>query len=289
MNMNTKLKKSKKSNVKRIVKVIAETWLPCFPGFYNSCIDLDLDNEIYSINQNRADNNVAGDITYEDVEYDFGKYTQDVSADWTEVVADKLKALGLVKSIKFEKVVSPREYNFKTDSVDVMIEYYPAKLMKFIKANREVIEKYVHDKHTSRDGFMSFHSNNLDEWIADLNNFKSPDGYKTGAILEACLLVQYNMDWSKAIYDIYECMPDFYSNTMECITNWDLLDNGVRCNKCDKLYLGNQTEAYAEYERTRSFQRDVYKELMGKYPTEVKTFAECYPDLCCEECELDVY
>ena len=284
MNMNTKLKKSKKSNVKRIVKVIAETWLPCFPGFYNSCIDIDFDYELESINQNRSDNGLIKDVIYDDLEYDFKKYMNSVSKDWTEIVESKLKELGLVKSIKFENVESPREYNFRTDEVNCKIEYYPAKLMKFIKANREAIEEYIHDKHTSRDGFISFQSNDLDEWIADLDNFKKADGYKTGAILEACLLAQYD-NWTGAIWDIRDEMPDFENHVSDCITNWDLLDNGVRCSKCGKLYLGNQTEAYKEYSGNVLKQTVLYKEIVGHDPKEVKEFAEVYPEVCCEDCE----
>jgi len=272
-------------NTKRVVKVSAETWLPCFPGFYNSIIDTDFDMTLENINQDRQDNDLMDKIYFDDIEYDFKKYMESVSKDWTSVVESKLKELGLIKSIKFESISSPREYNFSTDSVNCTIEYYPAKLMKFIKTNREAIEKYIHDKHTSRDGFISFQSNDLDEWIEDLNKFKNPDSYKTGAILEACLLTQYDMRWGNATIEIYEDMPDFYNHESECITNYELLSEGIRCNVCGKLYMGNQTESFTEYTQNVEKQVSMYKEMVGHEPKQIKTYAELYPEVCCDECK----
>jgi hypothetical protein len=49
--------------------------------------------------------------------------------------------------------------------------------MKYLKANFEAFTKYIKERYTSRDGFISFHSNYAPDWLVDW------DGHKVGSIL----------------------------------------------------------------------------------------------------------
>jgi len=66
-------------------------------------------------------------------------------------------------NIKFEKLQSPREYNFTTDEIICTIDKKSIKkLYKAIKG--KVWKKYVREHCTSRSGFHSFYSPDVSTW-----------------------------------------------------------------------------------------------------------------------------
>lgn len=70
--------------------------------------------------------------------------------------------------ITFESMDSPREYNFTTDRVYANIPLVVMRLfMRQSKAEKHAtLSSVLADRHTSRDGFASFYSNRLPEWLA---------------------------------------------------------------------------------------------------------------------------
>lgn len=71
------------------------------------------------------------------------------------------------KSFTFESMHSPREYNFTTDRV---FAYVPHAVMedlfkKSAATEHEKLEEVIKRLSTSRSGFISFYSNDLDEWL----------------------------------------------------------------------------------------------------------------------------
>lgn len=82
-----------------------------------------------------------------------------------EAVQEKLPSL----SYSFEKVVSPKAYNFSTDEVYAKANFDLDEIINFLK-NSEDFDQYCKDNFSSYDGFMSFVPNSASEFINELEN-----------------------------------------------------------------------------------------------------------------------
>lgn len=72
---------------------------------------------------------------------------------------------------KFNRLDSPREYNFTNDEIIVDATFpKPIQIWRKIVEHKAAIEKYIKERFTSRDGFISFVSNDINEWREDYNN-----------------------------------------------------------------------------------------------------------------------
>ena len=152
-----------------------ETWLPVFSGFYGTRWEFDESNFLDEHN-----------LTYDDIEVDYLSYRNDVVEKVAQDIESVLVRLGIVKSIEVERIVSPKEYNFHNDSVDIVADVYTDNIRKYIYPNREEFGHYLNERYTSRDGFISSYSNSFDEWEFETNGFKTLDidGHRLGAILQ---------------------------------------------------------------------------------------------------------
>ena len=147
---------------KQLMKL--ETWLPCFPGFYQSLFNPDdeIDSEIEDINHHRKAQGFDP-IDYDDCEWDNAGYEEAVAQGCVAYLNDLLKDWGV--QFTFQSIWHPREYNFKTDSVNVEVELDPDRIDKWVDSKYELIAEAVRKAHTSRDGFISYHSNDMDDWV----------------------------------------------------------------------------------------------------------------------------
>ena len=130
-----------------------------FSGFYESLHDSALDdalNDIFSDDRG--------------IENDELVYRAWASADWPIIHQEYAKEyagnfaheLG-IKTLEFESISSPREYNFSTDRIFCHIDY--AELCSIVKTfNMAEFSAFVRDRFTSRDGFISFYPAELTEW-----------------------------------------------------------------------------------------------------------------------------
>ena len=115
--------------------------------------------------------------------FDNGKYMQAVAEladDTLQSSFDRehgelgdLKVYG-VTEIKGSKIVSPREYNFATDQLDIDITMHDntpelvANKLEQLNQKDDTFAKYLKDNFTSYDGFMSFVTNDVQEFIAQV-------------------------------------------------------------------------------------------------------------------------
>ncbi len=88
----------------------------------------------------------------------------------------------------FEEMVSPREYNFTTDRVFVKV---PMRLTRKLFAKSKatghaMLKTLIAERFTSRSGFISFYSNNIDDWLA--KPLAEWDSNELGTLLRAALL-----------------------------------------------------------------------------------------------------
>ena len=166
-----------------------QTWLPVFPGCYGTHFDPDdlINQELDYLN-----NELNHNVTYEDLGYDHKSFLKDLGQKCCEFIEMKLKELGLIRSITFEQVRSPREYNFANDAIDCTIDVYTGKLRAYLNANEDEFHNYIKAEYTSRSGFISSYSAWSSDWLEDAKhgvNMVSAE-HKIGAMLQFALLNQ---------------------------------------------------------------------------------------------------
>lgn len=149
----------------------AQTYLPLFSGFYGShwdepdfygeeeIFDLPNDKEFWEfINWENYHNHIAKEMCSE---------VQSLLSDF-------------VSDIKFENIVSPKYYNFSNDSINCEITFQEAKIHLYLEENINEFKKYIKDRYTSRDGFISSYSNDAKEWLFEW----SSNEHMVGSVLQ---------------------------------------------------------------------------------------------------------
>ena len=214
---------------------IEKTWLPIFPGFNNTIFEADESSEIQVLNDERESNGLAPLTWYEydQIGFNYTDYQNEVGKSCTAVVCDELVSLGFINSYEFEAIDSPKEYNFRNDSINISVGYdndNAKNLYRFVMKNIESFTAHVKKHCSSYDGFISFHSNQACDWLEDTNNFKNfGDTYKLGFVLEwalECHLLEIGVDW---LYDNIVDMPWIQINDYEKATTLPY------CTKCNEF------------------------------------------------------
>lgn len=158
------------------------TFLPLFSGFYNSIWDSDIDFEEEQIIESYNEENDT-DLEWSDFNwtYDFVSYSKAI----TEGIMDAIKEefLGLVISYEFEELIQPKEYNFSTDSVNILLEIDKTVLLSLIFENKEILTEKIKEKYTSCSGFYSSYSNDIEWWIESIQNEEDTCRHKVGSII----------------------------------------------------------------------------------------------------------
>ena len=179
------------------------TWLPIFSGYYNgwfepidNFIDYEsgLDSQSYKEHyEGLYSAGIPQDFFNENLwdclEYDYMALYNELSEDICNAV-EKLDTQGIVKSIEFEELISPKEYNFFNDSINCKITYNQTKLMKFIKSNMESFSYYILERYTRRDGFIPSYPNDRNYWLNTANH----NDHEIGAILNFMYFELYGQD-----------------------------------------------------------------------------------------------
>lgn len=174
-------------------KITTGTWLPVFPGFYETIFDGEMiyENEEDYIRETikpveLADcmienmcNSNAGTKLWKD-------YTRSIAEQCVDCIEKELKALRFVEKLEFEEISSPKYYNYINDSINIQVTFSAENvraIRNFIFENLEAWKTYLKENYTSCDGFISFHKSTPDseEWVVDsaLN-----DSHNAGAVLE---------------------------------------------------------------------------------------------------------
>ena len=188
-----------------------KTYLPIFTGFYGSPFEPDETNEIEYINEIRQDKNLKP-INYEDCIFNYDKYYLELSEMLTDEIESQLKEF--VYSIEFEKLKSPKFYNFENDSIHCKIKPNKKAILNYIKNNFDLWAKYLKENYSSCSGFISHYSNNPNS--KDWNNYNLINGtHQLGSVLNFIAMNE----------DITEC--DIY--------DWVLGNISLECENFDKL------------------------------------------------------
>ena len=148
--------------------------LQSFEGFYDSIWEPD--TEIY-YECERTGQEEDVDFTFDDQEYRHDiceNYTQVWELWLREFISDDIQ-------LEFLEVVSPQYYTaWDTDRCRVKIQLTQDAedaIIAKIGKHRELLATWIKENHTSRDGFISYLSNDSDQWpsrLFDDNEIRQP-------------------------------------------------------------------------------------------------------------------
>lgn len=145
---------------KKKFTTVCDARLASFEGFYCSIWSPDDDVYNYSV-ENGAEED-------EDFTVDYKGYQKAVCEKYTDVWEEWMQQY-IHEDIKLEflQVWQPRFYNYVNDACEVRINLtHQAKkaIIEKVKIHRDKIAGWIKENHTSTSGFLSFLSNDIDDW-----------------------------------------------------------------------------------------------------------------------------
>jgi hypothetical protein len=249
-----------------------KTWAPIFPGLYATWYEFDVSEEeaVDSLfwHKSEPEQLLLGELVkrrYPDaVDEDYEGYCNDVAKAVCRYLSWKLKdILGIEMKVELQRIVSPQYYNFKNDSLDIQIDVDEdlliSKVREIIDKNLDEFKKYIKDNYTSCDGFMSFYSNDVNDWLKSSYN-----AHEIGSLLEFILRISED-DIAEDMY--YSVSEEINKNNYLSVS--DALANVLEEPEVKEIFkeyerLDNQTKAYKEYMREKGKKID-YDGLRKQY------------------------
>ena len=232
-----------------------DTWLPVFTGFYNTIWEFDYDNVIYNINEDRQELKLHP-INTDILEVDDSQYEYDIVESFIESL--KMKLSDFIIDIQFQKIQSPKEYNFVNDSVDVSITPKIDKIKEYIYNHLEDYKIYLKNQYTCYDGFISHYNNDFESWKEYTDNFTnySKHCHYLGSVLNfICESLEDSTELELNIY--YAVSESIYTGNY--VTNYDKCVNSLICSKCDKIIEDKNI-----IDKSKQ-----YNDIMGQYPSKI--------------------
>jgi hypothetical protein len=205
-----------------------ESYLPVFPGFYESIFQAD---ETPSIEDGK---------NYDDYNWDYAKYNQSVCIECCDAIEIKLNELGFPVKIDFQELSSPRYYNYSNDVINVAYKIktgFISMLRWYINANFEAFTGFIKSRYSSYSGFISSYTNDAFTWLSYVNYTDLSTPHYLGNFLEFVLQNEayesINLYWDTI--DRHGLSVDGWLKEPETFTV-----NGIE-------YLGDETELYTTY------------------------------------------
>ena len=164
-----------------------QTFLPVFNGFYNTLFEDILDNATdNAIEWYNEDNNNS--LNYDNFDFDFITLQSEICRDAVLKIEEKLNEIGINCTIKYDTLISPREYNFSNDSINIEINFKKfSQVIEILEQNFYSFTQYIKDNYTSCSGFISSYSSYSSDWIKDLRENAENEAHKVGAALDFIL------------------------------------------------------------------------------------------------------
>lgn len=162
-----------------------ELEVPFFPGFYNT--GYDPSEQLYDYTHHNEEEKIyllvwyGKDVDFEtEFEIDYDKYQKDIGEKIISILKDELPPW--IENITYSHIESPKYYNYSTDKLYADFEFtddIDEKILKFIKENYDYCKKRIEERWTSRIGWTSFISNNIEKWIESFENDTADEDYCT--------------------------------------------------------------------------------------------------------------
>ena len=177
-----------------------------FPGLYETLLSSELDyvEEREAEWMAEAQDGQGGEIIPEELRLTSDKFAEllfqhsdygaahqaiarDYCAQFEEIASEDL---GFALGLTFEEMTSPKFYNFETDRLFARIPVASiAKLFEISAADgHKALAGILEERHTSRSGFHSYYSNELEEWLE--KPLEDWDHNELESLLLACLTLK---------------------------------------------------------------------------------------------------
>ncbi len=172
-----------------------------FQGFYQSTYNGSIDSN----EEQEAEHFHEEDPRLDAIEYasilwhcaDYPAMFVEIAKRYTECFCEYIREeTGVELGLEFEEMTSPREYNFTTDRIFAKIPLWAMGSLR-IRTDKLVLAAAVRDRHSSRDGFISFYPNKLSEWPQEIQDW---DENHLGTLLAAFMEEHVDKDWGWAVY-----------------------------------------------------------------------------------------
>lgn len=159
------------------------TFLPLFAGFYNSFYDVEVDSAEESIIEGYNDDN-GTNLEYKDFDFkvDWTSYSKAICERIIEYIKEQKE--GLILGYEFQELISPKYYNFDTDSINIELDIDFTVLLSLMRENATTLSEKISERYTTQSGFISYHSPDIYDWFEDVENKTENMQHKVGAILE---------------------------------------------------------------------------------------------------------
>lgn len=178
-----------------------DTFVPVFPGFYNTVFDryTDGEDERELVLDHLCRDGEVIDASSQQYDIDWSRYREDYAREITCAVDKMIKSLELpgYDRMEYQALRSPREYNFANDSINCIIHLtdeplFRKSLVERLKADPE-FKEFIRKRYTSYDGFISWYSNDHETWLADIASGEN-DVHGIGTVLEFLLRQKFGDD-----------------------------------------------------------------------------------------------
>lgn len=204
--------------------IIKNLSVPFFHGFYGTVFDCsetaysEIESEIdyYKQEYNRL-------LTQNHFDFDYKGYQEKVVNEFMETYKSNY-LLDIIDNIDNVRLISPKYYNYENDEIYAyfsLTDAWKEKMKKFMDDNYNVLKSIIKKHYSSYDGFISFMSNDIDEWYKMLFDFEPGvvDSRYLGEMIKYMTVFTYanrNInsleDYRKAYEYIYD---DIVSETLE--------------------------------------------------------------------------
>jgi hypothetical protein len=143
-----------------------------FAGFYESAYSFEIENTIereteyyserFNLSESESETLESGYL-----EKGHGDFLQGIAKDYCEgFLCEVERETGIELKAQFEVMESPREYNFRGDTLFIqMPEKQAIAFIQYVISNhKEGLERLIKERFTSQSGFISFYDNTLEAW-----------------------------------------------------------------------------------------------------------------------------
>lgn len=235
---------------------IKEGWkniqIRTFPGFYESMLDSMITDELESTfsDDGGGSSNVPDKIYSGDPDFaiDFSPIHESQARWYCEAFFDQFfNTTGIKLEYEYETYTSPRYYNFESDRLFAYItDASVAALFTASEAdNHKQLEEWIKAEFTSRDGFISYYSNDLGDWLAQ--PVLTWDHNELGTLLLAVLSIHTNLDKDHA-FDTWSLMEDYVCNGRLGNDVWDAMPPRLREFQEAQSEFVKETGEFADFD-----------------------------------------
>lgn len=198
-----------------------------FCGFYES--DLWHSDTEYDWNYNERSNAKNPERYVNREVKDFNAFCNEVCEGIAGEISELLVDGVICTECEYESLWSPREYNFTTDKLNLLLKIDLDLLKGELIGNAELrtaFNDYLHAKYTSYDGFISFVENNVDGYFEK--------GEYADVMIDYWLLTKI-YDTSDVVKAIKNCDYQYYHERCIEIANNAIYEYMEPVSECDWL------------------------------------------------------